>query len=950
MRMALRRSATVRADRAESTAARPSGCALAARLFVALTLTAAIGCASRSRGTGPQAAAGTPPSPATSTARPSAHVQEAAFIEDGDGARLVLSADAPLLYTAYEPRPDLLVVDLPGIGLSETFSAPTATGSLVQSIRVEPITEMGKQVTRLTVTHREGAHFDIRSLGQGLALSFEGPDPAAAPATADAGMAASAAPAPAVATEEITRAPQTRGEPAHALEEIRAASANGEVTVSLLGDGAFSPKTFALENPPRVVIDLPGVKNDVRRRAMAVKSELVTRVRVSQFSTSPELVTRIVLDLSRPAPHSVRADGERLAVVVGGSGSPETFAAATAATTAPPPPPPSKRASRTRIAAAAPAPEKPAGPAPAAVSPEPAAPPAEPVRESVKTAEPVREPVKTAEPVRQAVKTDTHVAGEPVPMHEVTVAAPAPVRQDPEPAPPVRVAAVPIAPAPAPVAEAPVRPAAPLTDTTLHSRADEAIRTASAEGTKMPGGIKPSRKASRTTTAPAKSTPREEALFEGAAAVLQQEDTGRPAGAGSPAQNAAFQPKTITEAQTQFTGEPISLDLKDADIKDVFRTISQLTQLNIVVDPEVRGTVTVQLEDVPWDQALDLILKQNGLGYVLENNIMRIATSAKLQSEQSDRARLAEARQAAEPTRTLIKKLSYARAGEISNTIKSVMSKRGDIVIDARTNTLIIREIPTYLSAVLQLIDQLDTATPQVMIESRIVETTKSLGRSLGINWGVNGNADVAHGNSTNLVFPNSIIGTGRVGLGTGPTVASIRLGNILDTFNLDLALTAAENQGLLKIISSPKVAALTNTAASIQSGVQIPVQTNVNNTTTVIYIDATLRLTVTPQITNEGTVLLDVQVSKREPAVALNLSLGSNVPLTIREYKGQILVRDGGTTVIGGIFQINDQDQTNMIPGLWKIPILGNLFQNKTRTEKHDELLIFITPRILRS
>ncbi|MCA1580053.1 MAG: type IV pilus secretin PilQ, partial [Acidobacteria bacterium] len=378
--------------------------------------------------------------------------------------------------------------------------------------------------------------------------------------------------------------------------------------------------------------------------------------------------------------------------------------------------------------------------------------------------------------------------------------------------------------------------------------------------------------------------------------------------------------------------------------------ISQLTQLNIVVDPEVRGTVTVQLEDVPWDQALDLILKQNGLGYVLENNIMRIATSAKLQTEQSDRARLAEARQAAEPTRTLIKKLSYARAGEISNTIKSVMSKRGDIVIDARTNTLIIREIPTYLSAVLQLIDQLDTATPQVMIESRIVETTKSLGRSLGINWGVNGNADVAHGNSTNLVFPNSIIGTGRVGLGTGPTVASIRLGNILDTFNLDLALTAAENQGLLKIISSPKVAALTNTAASIQSGVQIPVQTNVNNTTTVIYIDATLRLTVTPQITNEGTVLLDVQVSKREPAVALNLSLGSNVPLTIREYKGQILVRDGGTTVIGGIFQINDQDQTNMIPGLWKIPILGNLFQNKTRTEKHDELLIFITPRILRS
>jgi len=291
----------------------------------------------------------------------------------------------------------------------------------------------------------------------------------------------------------------------------------------------------------------------------------------------------------------------------------------------------------------------------------------------------------------------------------------------------------------------------------------------------------------------------------------------------------------------------------------------------------------------------------------------------------------------------------YARASEITPTLKSIMSRRGDIVVDVRTNTLIIREIPTFLPAVLQLIDNLDTATPQVMIEARIVETTKSLGRSLGINWGFNGVADVAHGNTTNLVFPNNIDGSFRVGLGSGPVVGAIRLGNILDTFNLDISLTAAENQGLLKIISSPKLAALTNTAALIQSGVQIPVQTTVNNTTTVIYVDATLKLEVTPQITAEGTILLQVNVQKREPAVALNLALGNNVPLTIREYRGQVLVRDGGTTVIGGIFQINDQDQNNMIPGLWKIPILGNLFRNKTRTEKHDELLIFITPRILR-
>jgi type IV pilus assembly protein PilQ len=535
-----------------------------------------------------------------------------------------------------------------------------------------------------------------------------------------------------------------------------------------------------------------------------------------------------------------------------------------------------------------------------------------------------------AEPVAEPARTETQAAS----RTEIV----------PPPAPPP--APEPTAPASAPGVEAPS--IAPAT-----AAAEPAPRPLEAS-TPLPPGIRTARRMTpkeAPETAGSKEKPRaarpassEDALFEAAAAVLAQQE-----GAAQATEMTSFQSRTLAEGQTQFTGEPISLDLKDADIKDVFRTISQLTGLNIVIDPEVRGTVTVQLENVPWDQALDLILKQNSLGYVLENNIMRIATTQKLQAEEGDRARLAEARQAAEPTRTVIKKLSYARASEITPTLKSIMSRRGDIVVDTRTNTLIIREIPTFLPAVLQLIDNLDTAIPQVMIESRIVETTKTLGRSLGINWGFNGVADVAHGNTTNLTFPNNVDGGFRVGLENGPVIGQIRLGNILDTFNLDVSLTAAENQGLLKIISSPKLAALTNTAALIQSGVQIPVQTTVNNTTTVIYVDATLRLEVTPQITAEGTILLQVTVQKREPAVALNLALGNNVPLTIREYRGQVLVRDGGTTVIGGIFQINDQDQNNMIPGLWKIPILGNLFRNKTRTEKHDELLIFITPRILR-
>jgi type IV pilus assembly protein PilQ len=836
-------------------------------------------------------AATSPTAPAKAGAEGAGRVTRAAFNEDADGARIVVSADVPLLYTAYEPRPDLLYIEMKGVVLVEGFAPPQSSGDLVQSVRIETVEELGRTMTRLAVTHRPGLKYDVRSIGQGLAVAFEGEKIAAAEPAATEPAVAEPAPAP-VTTEPLAAPALVRAELAHALEEVSAEAVSDGVAVHLLADGNIQATDFLLANPPRLVIDRPGVKNTVRRRVLPVSGGLVTRVRVSQFRSMPDPITRVVLDLARPVSYTVRPDGERLSVLVGALATPAVVAtppdAALVATVpvaqAPTPQPsdPSRAkpaASRTEIATAETVVSEP----PRA---EPAMPKAEPIPA---TAEPIK---AAAEPARAA-------------------AGPAVAKPEPAAVPPPVVKAA---------GSDPPKPLPP--------GIREARRTRPAESAK-----KPEPPASR-----------EDALFEAAAAVLAQQE-----GAARAGELTAFQSRTLAEGQTQFTGEPISLDLKDADIKDVFRTISQLTGLNIVIDPEVRGTVTVQLENVPWDQALDLILKQNGLGYVLENNIMRIATTAKLQTEESDRARLAEARQAAEPTRTVIKKLSYARAQEITPTLKSIMSRRGDIVVDARTNTLIIREIPTFLPAVLQLIENLDTSTPQVMIESRIVETTKTLGRSLGINWGFNGVADVAHGNTTNLVFPNNVDGGFRVGLENGPVIGAIRLGNILDTFNLDISLTAAENQGLLKIISSPKLAALTNTAALIQSGVQIPVQTTVNNTTTVIYVDATLRLEVTPQITAEGTILLNVNVQKREPAVALNLALGQNVPLTIREYRGQVLVRDGGTTVIGGIFQINDQDQNNMIPGLWKIPILGNLFRNKTRTEKHDELLIFITPRILR-
>ena len=190
---------------------------------------------------------------------------------------------------------------------------------------------------------------------------------------------------------------------------------------------------------------------------------------------------------------------------------------------------------------------------------------------------------------------------------------------------------------------------------------------------------------------------------------------------------------------------------------------------------------------------------------------------------------------------------------------------------------------------------------------------------------------------------------TGTVALANGSQVLGLSLGNVLDTFRLDMKLQAAESQGLVKLISSPKVQTQTNQTASIQSGFQIPVQTTVNNTTTVLYVDATLRLDVTPQITSENTIIMDIKIQHREPASGLNIAGGQNVPLITRDAKTRLMVRDGGTAVIGGIFKLSVNDGQSMIPGLWKIPLLGNLFRNKTTQQNTDELMIFITPRVMK-
>jgi type IV pilus assembly protein PilQ len=441
-----------------------------------------------------------------------------------------------------------------------------------------------------------------------------------------------------------------------------------------------------------------------------------------------------------------------------------------------------------------------------------------------------------------------------------------------------------------------------------------------------------------------------------------------------------FEPITVSAQEKQFTGHPISLDFKDGDLQDIFRLFADISGLNIVVNPGVTGKVTLKLNEVPWDQALDLILKANNLGYTLENNVIRIAPLAALQREEDERRKLTEARALAGELVPYRHRLSYAKAIDVEPTLKKagVISARGQVTIDTRTNTLIIQDLPNYIEQAKELLADLDRATSQVEIEARIVVTSRNFTRDLGIQWGFLNRQTAQFNSTTNLAFPNAIVVNGQgvpstggipadqVGLASGAGIGTvgrgyavnlpatafntgigISLGNILGSFNLDLALTALERQGRGRLLSTPKVTTQNNQSAEIKQGVQIPIQTVANNTVTVSFKDAVLTLRVTPQITEAGTVILTVEVENNSADFA-NLVNGIP-PINTQSAKTQVLVRDGATAVIGGIYQSNEQTSQGRTPFLANLPLVGGLFRNRFITNTNNELLLFITPRIIR-
>jgi type IV pilus assembly protein PilQ len=413
-----------------------------------------------------------------------------------------------------------------------------------------------------------------------------------------------------------------------------------------------------------------------------------------------------------------------------------------------------------------------------------------------------------------------------------------------------------------------------------------------------------------------------------------------------------------------YTGSRISMDFVDADIRNVLRLIGEVANINMVTGSEVTGNITIRLIDVPWDQALEVILKAKGLDKELDGNIMRIVSADKIANERAQKLAAIEAAKKLEKSTTPLSSeifpVNYATAKEILDKLKTVLSDRGSAVVDERTNTILVRDLKDNIENARELVARLDTPTPQVLIEARIVEVESNYSEELGIQWGGEYKADTAHGNSTGFGFPNSIGVKGDtgssnyivnlpVGVGTSGSAGgafALSMGHINDVLSLDLRIAAMETTGKGRIVSSPRVTTLDNKVAEISQGLSIPFNVISGEETAIKTLDYLLKLKVTPHVTSDSSIMLKMEIRKDD--VSSILASDGTPGKQTRTADTEVLVRDGETAVIGGIITDTARESVSGIPWFQKIPFVGWLFKSKTAKTQKTELIIFITPKIV--
>ena len=491
--------------------------------------------------------------------------------------------------------------------------------------------------------------------------------------------------------------------------------------------------------------------------------------------------------------------------------------------------------------------------------------------------------------------------------------------------------------------------------------------TAEAE---VPQPVSPPVQPSAPTAAPAPS----QAQGQAPPAAPQAPPAAPPTAPAPQAVSPQPAPSPAAAAPSKYTGEPISVNLKDVDLKDFFRLVHEVSGLNIVLDPSVAGKVTLVMEDVPWDQVLDIVLRNNGLDKQLEGNVLRIAKRDTLKTEEESRMQLDQARQAAVERVTVMRPLNYARATQMIATLIKFRSPRGEMVADDRTNTLIITDIPQAIPTIDDILKQLDRRTVQVEIEARVVAASRDFARDVGTQFGfgttVTGGRTVFGGNiqgsSTSPVNTGAGLPPTRPFTSGNPSTtpsllpslplfsnfpvaatSGLVLGHRSPNFAVDLVISLAESKGLAKTLSRPRIITQNNVQGSVQQGVQVPVQTTINNTVSAQMVNATLTLTVRPQVTNEGSIFLEITVENNSLA-GFSPPPFSQPLINTQRATTSVLVNDGDTIVFGGVVTNSNSTSTSQVPLLGSVPVLGHMFKNSRLTTGTQELLFFITPKIV--
>ena len=880
-------------------------------------------------------------------------------VVDQDGSLdVLLVGSAAMTYTAFKAIDPLrLVLDLPNTE-SEVASSPLAVeNEIIGKIETMTLTQEPQPLTRVEIALNQETPYEIFQENNEIRVQFEKPTtPGEArmmPATEAEGPASQTGGESATAPAAMQSSAKASSAPAKKITAIQPIRSDDEVKVYIIGDGNIKDyNVFTLTDPARVVVDLMGVKLAASKGGVPPSEKLLKDIRVGEHPNK----VRVVFDLIPAAglPYQVTSVEDRLVV---------TFK------------PGSKFPPKPPIVVAAPA----AAPRKEAVKAKRTPPPAEPAKITsidfnLLKSDKSRLTVSADRPLDPEIQLtggnsiSMIFPNTKLPKHlerhidtgqfasAVNVIYPRPMKGVPGTVEfyielremvPYHISKeddkvyLDFDPSTMPPPE-PIKLSKPAT--VAEERGPAAPVSAEVQAPPPPA---PEELAGGAPAAAEEETALEEVQAAGEQAMAVEAPVPEQAAAPAPA-GAAPPPMAAGE---RYLGQKISLDLQEVDIRNVLRLLADVTGKNIVVEPNVKGTVTLKVDNVPWDQVLELILKINDLDSVMEGNVIRIATAAKIKSEldrrreevEAQKELMAAARDLGEITTEYLQ-VNYADVGDISAQIEKVKSEKGTLSVDNRTNLIIYHDFPRRIEVAKEILARLDRPTQQVMVESRIVSANTNFSRNLGISWNAAYTANSLAGRLSGSPEFDFAVAAPTAAIGTFGLSFTRLANNILD---LDMQLDALEAAGEGRVISSPRIFTLDHVQAMIQQGDQIPYpQRTEEGTISTAFAPATLSLTVTPHITPDGKVRMEV-LAKRDQA-DFSRTVQDVPAIRTQEAQTELLVNDGDTIVIGGIVIRDTEWNESRVPFLWRVPILGWLFKNRQISDEKSELLIFLSPSIV--